>query len=296
MNICVETHTQRRRAVRCWHLVCVVALCLLTLDALTLSSSAMAASQTTYTFAITPQFQQRKLIATWMPIVQEIEKRTGLNFKLTSMISVPEFEKELAKSTFDFIYCNPYNIIKSVPSPGYIPLVRDNVPMRGILVVRKDSKISKLSDIEGKTVAFPSPNALGASLIVRADLATLHHIHIVPKYVKTHSSVYFHVVNGLTDAGGGVEKTLQEQPPAVRNALKIIYTTREFPSLPVAANPRVPKADQELVRKALLDLSKTKEGKKMFAGVPMQEVVPTSLADYAPMRAWGLESFWIDNY
>jgi phosphonate transport system substrate-binding protein len=296
MNTCAETHTQRRRSGRYWRLVYVVALCLVTLTALTLSTRARAAVKPTYTFAITPQFQQRKLIATWMPIIQEIEQRTGIHFKLTSMISVPEFEKELAKSTFDFIYCNPYNIIKSVPSPGYIPLVRDSVPMRGILVVRKDSKISQLSDIEGKTVAFPSPNALGASLIVRADLATLYHIYIVPKYVKTHSSVYFHVVNGLTDAGGGVEKTLQEQPSEVRDALKIIYTTREFPSLPVAANPRVPKSDMEKVRKALLDLSKTQEGKEMLSLVPMQQMVPTSLEDYAPMRAWGLESFWIDKY
>lgn len=295
MNTCVETHTHQMRALRYMSLMPAVAMCLMILGAFMLSSRAVA-NQPTYTFAITPQFEQRRLIATWMPIVQEVEKRTGIRFKLTSMISVPEFEKELAKSTFDFIYCNPYNIIKSAPSPGYIPLVRDSVPMRGILLTRPDSDISKLSDLEGKTIAFPSPNALGASLIIRAELATLYHINILPKYVKTHSSVYFHVVNGLTDAGGGVEKTLQEQTSAVRDALKIIYTTREFPSLPVAVNPRVPRSDQEKVRNALIELGKTKEGKQLFARVPMQEVVPTSLEDYAPMRAWGLESFWIDKY
>jgi hypothetical protein len=34
----------------------------------------------------------------------------------------------------------------------------------------------------------------------------------------------------------------------------------------------------------------------MFGRVPMQEPVATSLEDYAPMRSWGLESFWIDKY
>jgi phosphonate transport system substrate-binding protein len=250
----------------------------------------------TYSFAVTPQFEQRKLFAIWMPIVEEVQKRTGLSLKLTSMTTVPEFEKELAKSTFDFIYCNPYSIIKSVPDPGYIPLVRDSVPLRGILLVRKDSPYTKLSDLEGKTVAFPSPNAIGASLLIRADLARLHHVTIKPMYVKTHSSVYLHVATGLADAGGGVETTLQEQGDAIKDALRIIYTTREFPSLPVAANPRVPKADREKVRKALLELGATKEGKEMFARVPMQDVTPTSLDDYAPMRSWGLESFWIDKY
>jgi phosphonate transport system substrate-binding protein len=261
-----------------------------------LSATCAMAADKTYTFAVTPQFEQRKLIAIWMPIVEAVQKRTGLSLKLTSMMSVPEFEKELAKSTFDFVYCNPYNIIKSVPDPGYIPLARDSAPLRGILLVRKDSVYTKLADLEKKTVAFPSPNAIGASLLMRADLARLHHVTINPMYVKTHSSVYLHVVNGLADAGGGVETTLQEQEPAVKDALRIIYTTREFPSLPVAANPRVPKADREKVRKALLELSATPEGKEMFARVPMQDPVATSLEDYAPMRAWGLESFWVDKY
>jgi phosphonate transport system substrate-binding protein len=283
-------HTPRNGKMRHWFGTGIVAICLTTL-----TTFAMAEPQT-YTFAVTPQFEQRKLFAIWTPIVAEVEKRTGLSLKLTSMMSVPDFEKELAKSTFDFVYCNPYSIIKSVPSPGYIPLVRDSEPLRGILLVRKDSPITKLSDLEGKTVAFPSPNAIGASLLMRADLARLHHVTITPKYVKTHSSVYLHVVNGLTDAGGGVETTLQEQDPAVRDALRIVYTTRGFPSLPVAANPRVPKSDREKVRKALLELSATVEGKEMLARVPMKEMMTTSPDDYAPMRAWGLESFWIDKY
>ncbi|MDO8927031.1 MAG: phosphate/phosphite/phosphonate ABC transporter substrate-binding protein [Sideroxyarcus sp.] len=285
MNTCQKSQSR-------WSLALALPALLLGL----LTATCTMAADKTYTFAVTPQFEQRKLMAIWMPIVEAVEKRAGLSLKLTSMISVPEFEKELAKSTFDFVYCNPYSIIKSVPDPGYIPLVRDSAPLRGILLVRKDSVYTKLADLEKKTVAFPSPNAIGASLLMRADLARLHHITINPMYVKTHSSVYLHVVNGLADAGGGVETTLQEQEPAVKDALRIIYTTREFPSLPVAANPRVPKTDREKVRKALLELSATQEGKEMFARVPMQDPVATSLGDYAPMRAWGLESFWIDKY
>jgi len=272
-----------------------VTLWLTLLAGILFGTSAMAATAS-YTFAVTPQFEQRKLFAIWMPIVEEVEKRTGLSLKLASMMTVPEFEKELAKSTFDFVYCNPYNIIKSIPDPGYIPLVRDSSPLRGILLVRKDSTFAKPSDLEGKTIAFPSPNAIGASLLMRADLARLLHVNIKPMYVKTHSSVYLHVATGLADAGGGVETTLQEQTPEIKDALRVIYTTREFPSLPIAANPRVPKTDREKVRKALLELSATKEGKEMFARVPMQAVVPTSLEDYAPMRSWGLESFWINKY
>jgi len=184
-----------------------------------LAISTHAAAQT-YTFAVVPQFEQRKLFTIWKPVVDDLEKRTGHSFKLVATLTIKDFERKLSQGNFDFVYANPYHIMKVSHSQGYIPLVRDEAPLRGVLVVRKDSPIQHISELEGKAVAFPSPNAIGASLLMRADLARLYHTTVVPLYVKTHSSVYFHVVNGLTVAGGGVEKTLQEQDASVQDALR----------------------------------------------------------------------------
>ncbi len=254
-----------------------------------------ATAQTIYTFAVVPQFEQRKLFATWKPIVDDLEKRSGLSLKLVATLSVPEYERGLARGAFDFVYANPYHILKVSTSQGYIPLIRDSAPLRGILVVRKDSPIIDLEELSGKTIAFPSPNALGASLLMRADLARNYQVTVNPLYVKTHSSVYLHVVNGLASAGGGVEKTLQEQDAAIRDALKVIYTTRDMPSHPVAGHPRVPRADREKVRNALLEMGASNEGREWLAKVPMQKVISTSLDDYIAMRAWGLESLWVEE-
>lgn len=46
-----------------------------------------------YSFGITPQFQHRKLYAIWKPIIDELEKKTGLSFKLVTTLKVNEFEK-----------------------------------------------------------------------------------------------------------------------------------------------------------------------------------------------------------
>lgn len=263
--------------------------------AATLAVSFDAMAQASYTFAVVPQFEQRKLFAIWKPIVDDLEKRTGLSLKLVATLSVPEYEHGLARGSFDFVYANPYHILKVSTSQGYIPLVRDGAPLRGILVVRKDSPILDLEELQGKTVAFPSPNAIGASLLMRADLARMYQVTVNPLYVKTHSSVYLHVVNGLASAGGGVEKTLQEQDAAIRDALKVIYTTRDMPSHPIAAHPRVPKADREKVRNALLEMGASKEGHEWLAKVPMQRITVASLDDYIAMRTWGLESLWVEE-
>lgn len=253
---------------------------------------ACAATPKTYSFGVVPQFEQRKLYATWKPIVDDLEKRTGLKFDLVTTLKIQDFEKAIARGEFDFVYVNPYHIVQVHRAQGYIPLVADNAPLRGIVVVRKDSQFEKLSDLNGKDVAFPSPNALAASMLVRADLDQLGHATITPMYVTTHSSVYLHVAKGLAAAGGGVEKTLQEQDASIRDQLRVIYTTRSCPSHPVAAHPRVPKNVREKVRKALLAMGKSAEGREMLQKVPVQQLIPVNYADYAVMQKWGLDKYW----
>lgn len=245
-----------------------------------------------YSFGVTPQFQQQKLYAIWKPIIAELEKKTGLSFKLVTTLKINDFEKDYMAEKFDFAYVNPYLIVRGVKPGAYLPLVRDNKPHSGIVVVRKDGPISKIVDLKGKTVAFPTPNAIGATLMTRSELERLFGVKVVPVYVKSHSSVYLHVANGLTAAGGGVMKTLQEQDAAVRDRLSILHTTEVMPNLPVAANRRVPAAVREKVRRALLALATTAEGRALLAKVPMTEIVSTSLDDYLVIEQWGLERYF----
>jgi len=249
-----------------------------------------------YIFGVVPQFEQRKLHSIWKPITDELQRRTGLKFKLVTTLKIPDFEREFLAAGFDFVYMNPYYMVEASSRGDYLPLVRDQAPLRGILVVPKEGSIKTVADLAGQTVAFPSPNALGASLLMRADLERIHHLTVKPLYVKTHSSVYLHVVKGLAAAGGGVEKSLHQQEQAVQDSLRVIYTTRPLPSHPLAAHSRVPEADREKVRQALLDLDKTPEGRAMLAKIPTSQLQATSLDDYKEMIGWGLEAFWDDKW
>lgn len=245
-----------------------------------------------YTISAVPQFEQRKLYAIWKPIVDELARRTGLRLKLVSTLTIQDFHRAYGEGQFDFAYVNPYNILYFHDTQGYIPLVADKAPLRGILVVQKDSSIKTVADLDGQTVAFPSPNAVGASLLIRAELERVYRVRVTPLYVTTHSSVYFHVAKGLTVAGGGVEKTLQEQPEVIKAQLRVIFTTRPCPSHPVAAHPRVPPEVREKVRAALLAMGETPEGKEMLAKVPISQAIPVTYDDYAIMSTWGLEKYW----
>ncbi len=261
--------------------------------AIAFGAAPAARGEEAYTFSVVPQFEQRKLFSIWKPLLDELEKRTGFKLNLVGTADIPEFERRVEEKRFDFIYTNPYLVVRE-KSSGYIPLVHDAEPLRGILVVAKDSPVREVKDLDGKLLAVPSPNALGASMLLRSELKRVYHISMRLLNARSHSSVYLHVVNGLADAGGGVEKTLREQKPAIRENLRILYSTGEVPSHPIAAHPRVPEAAREKLRSALFELAATPRGKTLLSAIPMTRPTSTSLQDFLPMAQWHLEHEWID--
>lgn len=267
-------------------------LCLACLCAGMISAPRQSSDAAEYSFGIVPQFEQRKLHAIWNPIISALEKATGCSFKLATTLRIADFEKEYAAEQFDFVYMNPYFIVKGVAPGTYLPIVRDNRPHRGIIVVLKNGSIKKMSDLAGKTVAFPSPNAFGATLMTRSELERLFGVQVAPLYVKTHSSVYLHVATGLAAAGGGVQKTLEEQGAALRDMLSVLHVTQVVPNLPVAAHRRVPAAVREKVRRAFLALAATEQGRTMFAKIPMTDVVAASLSEYLVIAGWRLDRYF----
>ena len=212
---------------------------------------------------------------------------------MTGSLSIPNFEASINLGKFDFAYMNPYQVLQAIKKQEYVPLVRNGGrKLQGIIVVRKDSPFTTPELLDGKKIAFPSANALGASILVRAELREKFKIKILPVYVQTHSSVYLSVILGETAAGGGVLSTLDKQKPAVRNALKIIYKTRLAPPHAVMANSMVLRRQRGKVRRAFLEMAKTKEGRRLLEKIPMRDAVTASAADYWPMAAWGLEKIY----
>jgi phosphonate transport system substrate-binding protein len=255
-----------------------------------------SAEKATYSFGVVPQFEKRKLFGIWRPILDELEQRTGFTFKLVDSSSIPVFEEKFLEGAYDFAYMNPYHLLMAHDTQGYLPLVRNGDPLlKGILVVPKESPIRNVKELAGKTVAFPSPNALGAALLMRAELAHFHNVEVIPHYVHTHTSVYLHVALGLNPAGGGVASTLRSQKPEVKHKLRIIYETQAVNPHPIGAHPRVPDAHREKVRQAFLQMSKTKAGAVLLSEIPMRRVVTASLEDYTPLRTWGLEEFYVQG-
>nr|WP_320191598.1 phosphate/phosphite/phosphonate ABC transporter substrate-binding protein [uncultured Desulfobacter sp.] len=246
-----------------------------------------------FTVGVVPQFEARKLHGIWRPVLDQLEAKTGYHFKLKGSQTIPDFEVEFTEGKFDFAYMNPYHLVIANQKAGYIPLVRDcGRRLFGVLVVAKNSGISDPASLNGKIVAFPAPNALGACLQIRQELQDQFGITVAPKFVKTHDSVYLNVLLGEAVAGGGVQKTLQQQKPEYRDNLKIIHTTRKVAPHPFAALPSVPPEVRHRVQEAFFSLGREESGRMLLGKIPIKEIGPASLEDYKPLLQMGLERYY----
>ncbi|MFM8333717.1 MAG: phosphate/phosphite/phosphonate ABC transporter substrate-binding protein [Candidatus Methylumidiphilus sp.] len=263
--------------------------------ALVCAAGGAEAAGAAYSVGVVPQFEARELASIWVPILAELSKRTGLQLSMKGSPRIPEFEVAFEAGEFDFAYMNPYHALIAARKQGYLPLVRDSKPLFGVLAVRQDSPYKDVKALAGKKISFPAPNAFGASLLMRADLDTVFHIKIEPLYAQTHTSAYLNTALGVSEASGGVKATFEQQPPDVRDNLRILYETRKVPSHPFLAHPRVPEADRKRVQQAILDMAATPDGAALLAKVPMPKATVATAAEYAAIKGWKLEKYYVKS-
>ncbi len=254
---------------------------------LNLLASLPALAQTnlqTFTLSVVPQFTPVDIGQRWTPLLRQLEAETGYRFQLRLLDKIPRFEFDFLAGIPDLVFLNPYHMLIAADAQGYIPLVRGTDPLIGILVAAQDGPIKKLQDLNGKRLAFPAPNAFGASLYLRALLTEKEGLRFNSDFVGSHQNVYRHVLIGDSAAGGGIYATLEKESPAIQHRLRVLYTTPGVAPHPFAAHPRVTQVAREKIRDALLKLGSTPAGRKLLADVDLDKVISADFArDYLPL-------------
>ena len=249
---------------------------------------------------IVPQFNSDQIYKIWRPVLDKLEERTGYKFKMIGFNAIKKFEQEFMHGDFDLAYMNPYFVLLGAKAQLYEASIRDHSQdLYGILVVKKDFPESNgdklentLKHLHGSQIAFPSANALGASMLIRSALHEKFGIEFEPKYVGSHSSVYMNVMLGVSKAGGGVQKTFEEQTDEVRNSLRVIYRTPSFPSHPVLINSKLSAEVKAKLHSALLSLDDTDEGRELLLKIPIKKLGPASNSEYMDLDKFNLEKYY----
>ena len=211
--------------------------------------------------------------------------RSGIKLRLIIPASFKQFEQQLARGNYDFVYLNPYQYTTYHKSQGYLAFAKEkNKKVKGIIVVRRDSPYKSLVDLKDQRVGFPKEDVFGASLLSRATLQQKN-ITVKTDFVDTSTSVYKAVYKGKLPAGAGVMETYDELNPAVNNKLRILWTTKQYTPNAFAAHPRVTKSTLDKIKHTLFVMQDDPHGLTVLNASNIRGIEAAQDKDWDDIRA-----------
>ena len=236
-------------------------------------------------FGIVPQQSAKKLAAKWGPIFLYLSEKTGHNISFATAKDIPTFEKRLLSGEYDIAYMNPYHYTVFSQKPGYEAFARQaNKSIKGIVVVRKDSEIKNLAELNEQQLAFPSPAAFAASVLPRAKM-NLDGIAFTPNYVSSHDSVYLAVSKGIFPAGGGVYRTFNNTSPKVKESLKVLWDTPGYTPHAFAASPDLDADILKSISKAMMEMTNDPLGQSLLKSINFKGITQADDKDWDDVRS-----------
>jgi len=164
--------------------------------------------------------------------------------------------------------------------------VSSTEPAHAIFIVRKDSPLTKITDIKGKSIVTPDRYAYMwriANAMMRDSK-----ISITNEQVRTMSdqaAIGWSMESGFFDVGvvasySGVGRSWE------KNGGRVIARSPEVPNTPLIASPKVSSAQVQKLRTALVSLDSTQGGPAILKTIGItgfKEASSTSLVD---LIAW----------
>ncbi|MDD5177066.1 MAG: phosphate/phosphite/phosphonate ABC transporter substrate-binding protein [Sterolibacterium sp.] len=241
------------------------------------ASSVSAGEGNVYTLAVIPSAPPVTLHTQWMSFVERLSKATRFEFRLKLYEKMAKFERDIWSGAPDLIFSSPLQAMVAHTSNGYAPLLRGRSPVTVGLFVRKDSPIKSIDDLAGKKIAFVGNKNL-CSVAMQHLLAKYEgKLSFDKEYSGSTRNVIINVLLGKSDAGSVFMPDMARESEDTRSQLREIVKTPEIASHPLSAHPRVPKADQEAVKKATLAIAATKNGAELLKSLRLEAPVA---ADY----------------
>lgn len=264
---------------------------------LALLAANVAADNEALVLSVVPRSPPPETHREWSPFVERLSRDIGRPVTLKIFRGISEYEQFTLSGNADLSFSNPYQFVQLHHRQGFIPLVRDDAErLSGALVVRKTDSVQSVRDLDGQIIAFPHPNAFGASLYMRALLTTEFGIRFTPTYVASHGNVYRSVILDKARAGGGVNVTLNKEPPAVREQLRVLYETPGLAPHPLSAHPRVPAELRDKIKAAVLHMASDEAGRAILARVTLTKPVAADYPrDYQVLERLHLEKYYVES-
>jgi phosphate/phosphite/phosphonate ABC transporter binding protein len=226
-------------------------------------------------FGFTPVLSEAEMREEFQPLMDYLTKSTGIEVTLYIAKNYGDLREQMEAGKVDIGSFSPFAYVDAVPG-GKIKIIAQSILdysafYKGLIITKKDSGISGLADLKGKRFAFVDPKSASGYVYPRAMLIEKgfdpDKFFGETIFSGGHDKVIIAVLDGKVEAGAIYDGALAiaKGKGLKTEDLTAIASTDPIPHDAVVVRSDLDDVATKKIQKALIDLEKAEEGKKVIA-------------------------------
>ena len=265
----------------------------LALAAVAALGTSLSSRAETYAFNVLNQRSVALTAQYWTPILIYVSKKSGVPLELRLAKTTKEANALAEQGAYHFLYTNHF-FTPERDKLGFRVIARPAGPgIRGAIVVPNDSPIKSLEELNGKEVAFASPDAFAAYWLPM-DALLKSKVNVKVNFTPNQEAGFAQLRVGTVAAMGANDTVIQRYARREGFEYRLLWTSELYNDLCIMASSKVPPAKAKAVRDALVNMMNDPEGRKVLeAGADLLKMKKTNLGfiatdnkDYDNYRAF----------
>jgi phosphonate transport system substrate-binding protein len=280
------------QAARDWFYIKKRIVPLLAFIAITAAAPVIQAADDPLVMGVFPRRNSAETAKLFTPMANHLGERLGREVKLVTSKNFASFWKEVTEGRYDIVHYNQYQYIRSAQIYRVIghnqEFGKDSVA--GALYVRRDSGITDVSQLRGRTVLFGGGKDAMLSYIAPRYLlmqAGLKEGDFKTKFAINPQNALVALYYKEADAAGGGD--IVREQPVVKNAvdvqeLRLLLATEPLLFLPWAVKRSMPAKLADSIQAILVDLKNSEAGRQVLKPALITGIGKAQDRDYDPHR------------
>ena len=222
-------------------------------------TAAASKEKKTVYFGVVPRDNPRMLYEKYQPLLDYLSAKTPYSYELVIKKNYGDTVAALGNREMDLALLGPLTYLEARAKYGAICLIKpkgiDGTSLyRSVIIKNRDSRVSGIADLRGKSFAFSASRSASGNLMPRYMLAGAGiHLNELGNYSNFdyHDSVVKAVLRGRYDAGA-VRDSVAEKYKKL--GIVVIAESEPVPIGPLTAGPGASPDVIEQTKRALLEL------------------------------------------
>ena len=256
--------------------------------------AAAAATPDPITFGVFPRWNAQITVRDFTPLATLLGNELGRPIRIETDKDFESFMRRVYAREFDIVHLNQLQYLRASKVANYRAIAKmcDNpkCTIKAIIITRRETKLTKVSDLKNKTIAFGDPSAMVSYVLAKSLLleSALEPSEYKTMFTKNPPNALLAVYNGEADAAGVSLSVFQR--PEIRqridiHQLRTLAESRPIPHLPVAVRGDMDALLVRRLQQILTGLTKTQDGREALRKIGIERFEAADDNQYAIVRS-----------